>query len=910
MKYLFVLLFILLTSAQQDNIVDIICPLPGNPDPSTVAEEQCYSYPACEYTSGSCHMKSNEESGYVVASEPVTGNTGIQLSLRKANPENTFFGTDIEELSVDVIYHEDYHVQFKIYDSSSSRYEVPIQRNLPDTPGNDPLFEVTTASTIDEPFYLEIKRKSTGTVVFRTRGPLTFEDQFIQITTSLASSYFYGIGEFCHSSLLRSFDQRTTNALFASDRGPSPGSDVNLYGSYPYYLNIEDDDGNTHSVFLENSNALEYSTFMLDGSPAVTVRAIGGILDFHLFFGPTPDDVTVQYTEFVGRPYLPPYWALGFQLSRWGYNSLDEYQVIHDRMIASQIPWDVQHFDIDYMDGRRDFTYDQVNFNNISTVADQLHSENKKLILIKDPGIAIDFDTYPTVQRGKDKDVFIKYSDPSYVPDDQPALTDDYVVGNVWPINNTLFPDFFNPVTAQWWSEELQLFHETVEFDAIWIDMDEPSNFYTNLGQFFEEIGRFSLQCPNNTLDFPPYGTLATFSDNNPNPGLSDKTICMSSIQTDGTNQYLHYDIHNLYGYSEAVATYNALSQDVFPNERPFILTRSSFPGSAPYTSHWLGDNTATFADLRASLIGIVEFNLFGISMIGADVCGFRGESNEELCSRWMQAGAFYSFFRNHNMIGTTDQDPARPDWPTLNQVSKDIVTLRYKYLPFMYSAIHRAHMFGNPAIRSLFVVFPSDLDARGIQDQFMWSDKLLVAPVVYEQATSRDVYFPDSLWYDLQSGTLEAQGPITSSVDAPIEKIPLYVRGGSILPFQFPSVNTVESRQNPFGLTVALDRNSYAQGELYWDDGHSQHTMDESYLGTFSFDGGELSLSIQYNATIASDLVLTTINIYGYPSNPSGITVNGEAANSTSWNYSDTTGVLSFFPSLTLGEEFLITFS
>ncbi|RXG51334.1 hypothetical protein Avbf_07107 [Armadillidium vulgare] len=165
MKYLFVLLFILLTSAQQDNIVDIICPLPGNPDPSTVAEEQCYSYPACEYTSGSCHMKSNEESGYVVASEPVTGNTGIQLSLRKANPENTFFGTDIEELSVDVIYHEDYHVQFKIYDSSSSRYEVPIQRNLPDTPGNDPLFEVTTGTTIDEPFYLEIKRKSTGTVV-------------------------------------------------------------------------------------------------------------------------------------------------------------------------------------------------------------------------------------------------------------------------------------------------------------------------------------------------------------------------------------------------------------------------------------------------------------------------------------------------------------------------------------------------------------------------------------------------------------------------------------------------------------------------------------------------------------------------------------------------------------------------
>ncbi|KAB7495721.1 hypothetical protein Anas_05294 [Armadillidium nasatum] len=291
MKYFLILLLVVIASVQGDNVTDIICPVQGNPDPSTVTEEQCSSYAACEYTSGSCHMKSNEESGYVVASEPVVSTSGIQLGLKKANAENTLFGSDIEELSVDVIYHEDYHVQLK--------------------------------------------------------------------------------------------------------------SDDNIYGAYPYYINIEDDDGNTHSVHLENSNALEYSTFLLDGSPAVTVRAIGGILDFHLFFGPTPDDVTVQYTEFIGRPYLPPYWALGFQLSRWGYNSLDEYQVIHDRMIASQIPWDVQYFDIDYMDERRDFTYDHVNFESFPTVVDQLHSENLKLILIKDPAIAIDFDTYPTVQRRK-----------------------------------------------------------------------------------------------------------------------------------------------------------------------------------------------------------------------------------------------------------------------------------------------------------------------------------------------------------------------------------------------------------------------------------------------------------------------------------------------------------------------------
>ncbi|RXG51049.1 putative family 31 glucosidase C30D11.01c [Armadillidium vulgare] len=298
----------------------------------------------------------------------------------------------------------------------------------------------------------------------------------------------------------------------------------------------------------------------------------------------------------------------------------------------------------------------------------------------------------------------------------------------------------------------------------------------------------------------------------------------MSSKQTDGTNE--------------------GLTETVFPGERPFVLTRSSFPGTGQYVAHWLGDNKSAWEDLKASIIGIVEFTFYGISMIGADVCGFNGESNEELCARWMQLGAFYPLDRNHNTMGAGDQDPARPDWPSVIQASKDALTIRYKYLPFLYTSLHRAHMFGNSAIRPVFSVFPSDLNARGIDDQFFWSDKLLVAPVVDQGATSRDVYFPDSLWYDLLDGTLAAEGPTTLTVDAPIETIPLYVKGGSVLPYQSPSLTTVESRSNPFGLTIALDSNNFADGELYWDDGHTEHTMDESYLGTFTYNQGNLTLA------------------------------------------------------------------
>ncbi|KAL7640683.1 UNVERIFIED_CONTAM: hypothetical protein RMT77_008958 [Armadillidium vulgare] len=910
MKLFFVLLCSWLAFGQE-NVVDIICPIPGNPDPSTVTVDQCTSHTACQYTSGNCHMKESKESGYLVASAPVKSNNGIKLSLKKANGQNTLFGADIEELSVDVIYHQDYHLQIKIYDSSQSRYEVPIERYLPDSPGTNLLYEVTTSSTVGDPFSLEVKRKDTGNSVFKTVGPLTFEDQFIQITTALASTYFYGLGEFAHSSLLRSFDKRITNAIFTRDRSPTiPGSEDNLYGAHPYYINIEDDDGKTHSLFLENSNANEYSTFMLGGSPALTIRTIGGILDFHIFMGPTPDDVTVQYTEYIGRPFIPPYWSLGFHLSKWGYDSTANYMIVHDRMKAAQIPWDVQFFDSDYMDDNRDFTVNAVNFSDFPSVISQLHSENRKIITQNDPGIAIDFDTYATVQRGKEDDVFIKFSDPSHIPADQPASALNYVVGKVWPTNNTVFPDFFKPATGKWWTNEFQTFHKTVDFDGVWIDMNEVSNFETNTGKSFPETGRKALQCPDNKLEKPPYGTLAVYSTSNASPTLSDKTVCMSSVQTDGKVQYTHYNVHSLYAYSQAKATYKGLTETVFPGERPFILTRSSFAGSGKYAVHWLGDNTATWEDLRVSLIGVVEFSFFGFSMIGADICGFYGDAEEELCARWMQTGAFYSFSRNHNNKVQTEQDPAKPGWDTVTRVSRDVLTIRYKYLPFLYSAIYRAHTYGNPAIRSLFSVFPNDIKARSVDDEFFWSDKLLVAPVVKKSATSREVYFPEGKWYDLLNGTVVAQGPITLTVDAPIDKIPLYVRGGSILPFQEPSITTTESRKNPFGLTIALNEKNLAEGELFWDDGHSDKPINEAYLGNLKYDQGSLSLTIQYNKAAVSDLKLTTINIYGYPANPSGITVNGEASAPSSWNFNVTTSVLDVFTSLPLGEEFTIAFN
>ncbi|GBN13836.1 putative maltase-glucoamylase 2, partial [Araneus ventricosus] len=128
---------------------------------------------------------------------------------------------------------------------------------------------------------------------------------------------------------------------------------------------------------------------------------------------------------------------------------------------------------------------------------------------------------------------------------------------------------------------------------------------------------------------------------------LSAKTLCMESVQSAGNKNYRHYDVHSLYGWSQSQPTFQAALKAV--NQRSLVISRSTYPSSGRYVGHWLGDNKSIWDDLYRSIIGMLEFNIFGIPYVGADVCGFEGNTTNELCTRWMQLGAFYPFFRNHN---------------------------------------------------------------------------------------------------------------------------------------------------------------------------------------------------------------------------------------------------------------------
>lgn len=892
----------------QDFDRNIECPFPEGQDVSS--ETECNKYSSCVWQDAVCSMKGNSEAGYVVTSGPHKTSRGFKLLLEKVHPELTLFDRDVKQLTFEVISHEDYHVQVKIYDSNVSRYEVPVPLYLPETPTDNPEYNVTMSS-VGEPFTFSVERAGaeTGQELFSMVGALTFEDQFLQITTALPTAYLYGMGENTHMKLKHTFQPRQTYPIFARDHGIEEGI-LNVYGHHPYFVNVNNATGKAHSVLLFNSNAMEYSTFLLEnGSPALTLRTIGGVIDLHLFLGPSLEDVNKQYTKMIGYPVLPPYWSLGFQLSRWGYNNTNHVRELRKRTKAMGIPQDGQTLDIDYMDGRQDFTIDPVNWGDLPDLVDELHNEGIKITLILDPGIVADWDSYPPGERGRDADAFIKWASKLYVPDDQDPSWADYMVGRVWPDFPTVFPDFLKPETQQWWSGELKIFHEKVPYDAIWIDMNEPANFGTNLGGAAEEgePKKKDLQCPFNHLDSPPYPTMTVRTGDSQSKRISEHSLCMSGNQTDGENVYLHYDVHSLYGWSETVSTHAGL-QDIFPGKRPLVLSRSTFVGSGHYGIHWLGDNSALWSHLKMSVVGMLEFNLFGIPMVGADICGFNLETDLELCARWTQLGAFYPFSRNHNAKGNQDQDPAM--WPEVASIAREVLTQRYQYLPYLYTLFHDVHMNGGSVARPVFSQFPTDEVALEVDDQFLWGEGIMVAPVVSPGTVERDVYFPAGEWYDLRTGVKVATGPQSLRVSAPLEVIPVYAYGGIIIPYQVPALTTTESRSNPFGLSIPLDSSMRAKGELFWDDGESEHVMQETYLANITFSENTLILEPLFSSSPVAGLNLETLLFYGYPTEPSTVEVNGEALLPSQWIFEESTNVLSVQMSAPLGENITVKVS
>ncbi|KAM6966271.1 lysosomal alpha-glucosidase [Tautogolabrus adspersus] len=767
---------------------------------------------------------------------PFTPTTrGQAATLTRDTP--SYLPRDISTLQLEVIQEAAGCLRLTLKDPSSQRYEVQLPVDVPPN-RSDAQDALYTAEYQSEPFGFVVRRKSNGRVIMNTTvAPLLYADQYLQLSTALASSLVSGLGEHYTPLVL---DLNWTS-LTLWNRDMAPHADANLYGSHPFYM-VQEEDGLAHGVFLLNSNAIEV---MLQPTPALTWVAIGGILDMLIFLGPDPQSVVRQYLQVIGYPMMPPYWSLGFHLCRWGYTTANTTRHVAQRMHDAKFPMDVQWNDLDYAEKRRVFTFDRWRFADLPEMVQEFHKRGMKYILILDPGISSTSPpgTYPPFDDGVKRDVFIKNA------------TGHILIGKVWP-GPTAFPDFTNPETRLWWEDCIRGFHSKVPVDGLWIDMNEPSSFVQG-----------SVEgCPDTDLENPPFTPRVIGGQ------LNSKTLCMSAQQKLST----HYNLHNMYGLTEASATHSALMK--IRGKRPFVLSRSSFPGIGRFSGVWTGDVRSDWEQLRYSIPAVLQFSLFGVPLVGADICGFEGNTSEELCVRWMQLGAFYPFMRNHNDKPNAPQEPY-VFGQKAQAAMRSALNLRYSLLPFLYTLFHHAHSSAETVARPLFMEFPSDPNSQTIDRQFLWGSSLLISPVLEQGAVELAAYLPPGTWYSLHDGRPFYSKGQYLLLSAPLDTINVHVREGHIIPQQEPALTTTASRRNPFFLTAALSAGGWARGDLFWDDGESLDTFETGNYCYIIFTAGQsqvVSDPIRLNGAL-DGLVLGGLRVFGVPSPPLYVLANGD---------------------------------
>lgn len=475
-----------------------------------------------------------------------------------------------------------------------------------------------------------------------------------------------------------------------------------------------------------------------------TVSFEAGALRYYFTAG-TPAQVLDRYTELTGRPPLPPYWTLGYHQSRWGYYTEANVRKTAQAFQDHDLPLSAIHLDIDTQQRFRAFTIDPNRFPGLAEFNQELSERGVRLIAIVSPGIKAD-PTNKLFQEGKLQEVFCRRSN------------GEIVTAPVWP-GMSAFPDYTNPLARHWWSRQYEYLLD-LGVTGFWHDMNEPAVLVL----------------------------------------WGDRTLPARS-----TRHYLdgrggdHREAHNVYGLLQALAGYESL-REYCPEQRPYIVSRAGWAGLQRYAWTWTGDIETSWPALRQTVSTVLGLGLSGIPYSGSDIGGFKGNPSAELYLRWFQMASFHPFFRTHSANNTKHRQPWSFGEQVL-QIARDFLKLRYSLLSYFYTLAWEATQSGHPLVRPLFWADSQDSALWEIDDAFLVGDALLICPVVEQGARTRPAQLPRGSWYNFWSDQILA-GPAEVTLEAPLERMPILVKAGSILPMQAENLLILHLYAPPVGET------------------------------------------------------------------------------------------------------------
>lgn len=530
--------------------------------------------------------------------------------------------------------------------------------------------------------------------------------------------------------------------------------------------------------------------------------------DYYFIYGATADGVVKGYRQLTGKAPIMPKWVHGYWQSRERYKTQDEILTALDGFRKRHLPIDNIVMDWNYWvdDQWGAFQFDPARFADPQEMIDSIHRQDARIMISCWPKYYLGTDNYRELQ------------DKGYIY--QQSIKDSLYD---WLGYHYAFYDAYQPEARRIFWRQLYENLGVLGMDAWWMDASEP-----------------------NVRDCTP---------------IAYRKLLCGPTYLGSSDEYF-----NAYALVNAEAIYDGQRETQHDSLRVFLLTRNGFVGQQRYsTATWSGDIGTRWEDMKAQVTAGLNFSIAGIPYWSQDIGGFSVENRyqqaqqlfdnsgvenddlrewRELNVRWHQWGMFTPMYRSHGQFPFREPWNIAPEGHPAYKAIAECLNLRYRLMPYIYSLAGDVHFHDYTMLRPLVMDYPNDPVACRTAYQFMFGPAFMVCPVLQYGARSREVYLPESKWYDFFSNTLVGQGGETCTLAAPYEHTPILVRAGSIVPFGPACEHTAGA--TPEQLTIRVYMGADGAFTLYEDAG-TDYTYEQGEYSRipFSYDDAKHQLTI-----------------------------------------------------------------